>query len=274
MASRSAPLTLARRLLPVLALCLAASAGLGPVADAGQANPPPLTVAVAHLAAAPMPGERVRTPPGIELALATDLAQRAKAALVLSAAPAAALQASPTRHGARLAFVRVAAGTQAPVGTVYTALGYDTRPMAILRTDTDIRSWADARGRSACVVAGSSHVGRLAARHGLVEQVYGTATEALIGVRVGTCDMMVHDDRFLEALLHYPEWQKFSATLRDTPVETLVLVSDAGDTDATRLARQAARDWRHDQHLSRLLTRRAQEIAFEVYLEQDTVDCH
>ncbi len=234
----------------------------------------PLTVAVAHVPDAPLPGARVRTPPGIELPLAKDLARLAGVPLQLQAIESSELQTAPRQPGIDLAFARAAPGSETPAGITWHALGYTTHPMAIMRTDTDIRRWQHLQGRTVCVVRSAMHVGEMTEQYGAIEQVHDTPTEALIGLRVGTCDALVHDDRLLDALLAFPEWQKFSAQLRDETPTELVLVSARDDSDRTRLSHKTTQTWLRGNHLQMLEAKRAREIAFEVYLEQDVPDCH
>lgn len=258
-------------LIPAALLSLATLLALP--ATAGTPAPE-LPIGVARLPTPPEPGGYVRTPEGIELALIQDLARHAKATPVLQAADPLALAGNPSTLGTRLSFARVSPDSQPPSGVVHTPLQHVIHPMAIMRTDTDIRQWTDLRNRTVCVVEGNPWTGRMQEWHGAQEQVYDTPTQALIAVRVGECDAMVHDDRFLDALLAFPEWQKFSAQLRDTQSLALVLVTATDDSTSTRMARQLARQWQQERRLETLLKTRAQEIAFEVYLEQDAVDCH
>lgn len=254
-------------------LALPAVAAAGPTAADTPAHE--LKIGVAQLATAPLPGAYVRTPEGIELVLAQEIAQATGATLHLHQPRTRQdLRNNPDALGLHLNFARVQPGSAAPSGAVHTALAHEISPMAIMRTDTDIRQWSDLRTRSVCMVTGSPWVGQMSSRHGATEQLYGTPTEALIAMRVGECDAMVHDDRFLDILLTYPEWQKFSAQLRDNSSLALVMVTAANDKTGTALAQKLARQWQNEARIDKLLKSRAQEIAFEVYLEQDAVDCH
>src|SRR5690606_35670399 len=151
-------------------------------------------------------------------------------------------------------------------------LHYSLSPLAILRTDTDIHDWRALSGRTVCLAADGRYVGEISARYGAIEQVYPSVTDALLGVRTGACDAMVHDQAFLEALLKFPEWRKFSARLE--PYRRVALVRETtdypGQPDALRAlaaasARQGRAGFRADQ---------AGDSAFEVYLDQVVPDCH
>src|SRR5690606_14975281 len=117
------------------------------------------------------------------------------------------------------------AGREVPDDVRRVSLDYAVGPMAIMRTDTDIRGWKDLAGRTVCMDGGGRYLGEVAERFGAIELVYPTATDALLAVRVGQCDAAVQDDRFLEALLKFPEWKKFSASLPAYRHEDLVWVA-------------------------------------------------
>ncbi len=241
-----------------------------------QAEPAqaPLTIAVGHQPDPLLPGARPRTAPGIELVLAQNLARQQARPLELKTLSSAQLAGQGWQNSTELAFVRVPRGNAAPAGVQWHSLDYVTHPMAIMRTDTDIRGWRDLADRTVCLIRGTQYVGKISQQYGAIEQIYSTPTEALIGVRIGSCDALVHDDRFLDALLEYPEWQKFSAQLRSGEATELVLASATADRQGTEQAAAAVRAWHKQKHINTLLKSRAQEIAFEVYLEQDVPDCH
>src|SRR5690606_894540 len=113
---------------------------------------------------------------------------------------------------------------RAPASTTAIALDYRAAPMAIMRTDSKIRRWEQLRGRTVCVAEGSAHVGALQGRYGAIEFVRSTLAEALLDLRTGGCDAMVHDSVLLEELLRLPEWKKFSRRLAGQPRSTLALL--------------------------------------------------
>src|SRR5690606_12492344 len=107
---------------------------------------------------------------------------------------------------------------QEPRGAVVIPTGYRAGVMAIMRTDTDIRQWEDLRGRIVCLTEESGLVGALHERYGATEKVYRAPADALLDLRIGGCDATVHDSTMLQALLEFPEWEKFSARL---PVQNM-----------------------------------------------------
>lgn len=152
--------------------------------------------------------------------------------------------------------------------------GYAAGPMAIMRTDTDIRNWEQLKGRKVCVSEGGMHAGALAARYGAIEIVHRAPADALIAVREGTCDATVHDSAMLEELLRYPEWKKFSARLTAGPRRTLSFVVPAQDTKTAGLLKQVVGQWNASGHIASRLKADVRNIAFEVYLDQVSPDCH
>jgi len=158
-----------------------------------------------------------------------------------------------------------------PAGVRHTALAWSVAPMAIMRTDTDIRSWADLSGRTVCLSEDGRVTGELSARFGAIEQIYASATDALLALRIGQCDAAVQDEDFLKQLLTFPEWQKFSAQLAPYRSQTLTRLMRA-DLPAPR--KTAVRQATAPDRLRELTRQQAQDIAFEVYLDQTVPDCH
>jgi polar amino acid transport system substrate-binding protein len=114
-------------------------------------------------------------------------------------------------------------------------------------------------------------VGELSARFAAIEQVYPSATDALLALRTGQCDAAVEDEGFLRALLKYPEWRKFSAQLQ--PYRTAAL-TQLRRPELPEAGRQALRQALAPASLRRQAAEQAKAIAFEVYLDQTVPDCH
>lgn len=152
--------------------------------------------------------------------------------------------------------------------------GYSSGPMAIMRTDTDIKTWEHLKGRKVCVSEGGLHIGTIAARYGAVELVYRAPADALIAVRVGECDAAVHDSALLEELIKYPEWKKFSARLPVGERKELTFVLPAADHKTALLLKSVVDDWKSKRHIDALVRNAVRNIAFEVYLDQSVPDCH
>jgi polar amino acid transport system substrate-binding protein len=237
--------------------CAGASAGNGP--SPRQA----LAVGLDHVAPEYKAGSRFRSPATIDAALAEDLARRMNR------------QLAPVRQdGSGLRLTTVSDGAAAPRGHAMIAIDYRAAPMAIMRTDTAIRRWEQLQGRSICVARDGNHAGHVAARYGAIEKIYPSLADALIAVRSGACDALVHDSALLEQLIRLPEWQKFSARLPHAASGVLAFLVPAADRETVALLRQAARDWKAGGYPQALVKERVRHIAFEVYLEQDVPDCH
>ncbi len=148
--------------------------------------------------------------------------------------------------------------------------GYSASPMAIMRTDSNIKKWEELSGRTVCLAADGRHVGEIATRFNANEKVYPSITDALIGTRTGECDAIVHDEEFLRTLIKHPEWKKFSAS-----------ISPYTNTTITRLYSKrkgifesVIRNFQISRMLKKMNADHAREVAFEVYLDQTVADCH
>lgn len=152
--------------------------------------------------------------------------------------------------------------------------GYSAAPMAIMRTDTDIKSWEQLKGRKVCISEGGHYVGVLAAKYGATEQVHKAPADSLLALRIGACDAAVHDSALLEELIKLPEWKKFSARLPVGPSTALAFVVLPVDKKSAAFLKQVASDWAASGYLDQLMKKAVRHIAFEVYLDQDVPDCH
>ncbi|HYD63234.1 MAG TPA: transporter substrate-binding domain-containing protein [Noviherbaspirillum sp.] len=218
-------------------------------------------------------GMKYRTPETLDRALLEDVAKRLR--LPLAAAPSAGNPAQLLAAGK--ADIAIAMVTDAdPVHRTHTVIptGYTAGPMAIMRTDTDIKTWEQLKGRKVCVSEGGVHVGTIAAKYGAIEMTYRAPADALIAVRVGECDATVHDSAMLEDLIKYPEWKKFSARLPAGPRSTLAFIVPASDKKSVAYLKEVVNDWSTTGHLDKLLKSAVRNIAFEVYLDQNAPDCH
>jgi polar amino acid transport system substrate-binding protein len=219
-------------------------------------------------------GMKFRTPETLDHALLEDVAKRLQL-------PLAAVRTEPGKQAqllasgkADIAIAMVAENDPLHRAATVIPIGYGAGPMAIMRTDTDIKSWEQLKGRKVCVSEGGIHVGTIAAKYGATELVYKAPADALIAVRVGACDATVHDSALLEELIRYPEWKKFSARLPTGPRKTLAFVVPAADTQSAVRLKQVVSDWSANGFLDKQLKTAVRNIAFEVYLDQDVPDCH
>jgi polar amino acid transport system substrate-binding protein len=151
--------------------------------------------------------------------------------------------------------------------------GYAVAPMAIMRSDTDVRSWKQLKGRTVCLTAQGRYAGMPARQYGAREIHFDLISDALLGVRTGKCDAVVHDDIVLERLLTLPEWKKFSARLPAGSFVPLVLVFPRKEGAANRFAAVAGQ-WRAARGSDPRVNGLVNQIAFDVYLKQDVPDCH
>ncbi len=257
----SAAWRIGRAALGVLMVCAASVAG------ADMRGPDGWSLGVAEVPATPVPGAKPRTPARIEV-LAGQAAEGS--APLQAMAPAEAVEA--VRNGRLDAWVGVITDdVRLPGMLPRKRLDWSASPMAILRTDTDIHDWSALAGRTVCLSADGRYVGELAARFAAIEQVYPSATDALLALRTGQCDAAVQDEGFLRQLLKFPEWRKFSAQL--APYRP-VMLEQIQRPDLPQVTRQALRQALEPARLRDLARDQAKTIAFEVYLDQTVPDCH
>jgi polar amino acid transport system substrate-binding protein len=219
---------------------------------------------------------KFRTPETIDTALAEDVAKRLKVSLTAVRADVR-YPAQPGPDGMKKPDLAIAAFSgiaPARPGAILIPTGYVAGPMAIMRSDTTIKTWEQLRGRKVCVAEGGAYTGTLAAKYGATEIVHKAPADALLALRIGTCDATVHDNVLLEELLKLPEWKKFSARLPAGPRKTQAFVVPAEDRALAGYLRQVTQEWHDSGHLAQLMNKMARSIAFEVYLDQDVPDCH
>lgn len=210
-------------------------------------------------------GMKFRTAEALDTALLEDAARRLQL-------PLATVREEPGK--ADIALVTIAKSDPLRRSATVIHTGYSAGPMAIMRTDTDIKAWEHLKGRKVCVSEGGLHVGTLAARYGATEKVHKAPADSLVALRIGACDAAVHDSTMLEELIKLPEWKKFSARLPLGPRTTLAFVVAAGDKKSAAVLKQVATAWAATGYLDRLMNKAVRQIAFEVYLDQDVPDCH
>jgi len=227
-------------------------------------------------------GAKFRTPEGIDVILAEDIAKRLNLKLdsVRNAGNSGDGKAAQALKGARaditLVTVEESAARSGPAtdGSVLIPTGYSAGAMAIMRTDTDIRKWEQLKGRTVCLSEGGPYVGQMAARYGAVEKVMRAPADSLLAVRIGQCDAAVHDDTMLKELLKLPEWKKFSAQLPPQSRSALMIKVPAADSAAIAYVRQTVTEWSHGDFWPVLKKKWTNTVAFEVYLDQNVPDCH
>ncbi len=258
------------RFILLASACLLIGAAQAGVLDDAQRSGQ-LRIGLDHVPPTYKGGMKFRTPENIATVLAEDIAAqwKLKADLQLNAQDRAALK------GVRpdLALTRVDPAQAGAADVITVPTGYSAGGMAIMRTDTTIRKWDDLKGRTVCLSAGSPYVGTLSARYGAIEKVLPAPADALLAVRIGECDAAVHDDTLLKVLLKLPEWKKFSAQLAPVSRQALVLQVRGNDPADLAAARQVAARW-NDAFWANALRKWVNNVAFEVYLDQNVPDCH
>jgi len=266
------------RLLAAAAAMACAAASMAAAELPRPAHPGKLTAGVRYVPAPFVGGAKVRTPESTETFLIEDVARQL--GLTAQTAPLAADEA-PGAQAVDFAVMDLpqadqsgAEGRAAPDGVIEVPTGLLRRPMAIMRTDTDIKTWEQLRGRTVCLARDGLYEGKIAQRYGAIEKVFRAPADALLALRTGGCDAAVHDDVMLRALLAYPEWKKFSASLAPGPAARQVFLVPKENQALAGLLQRMVRNWQSEHRQEKLLARMARDIAFEVYLDQTVPDCH
>ncbi|RJF96241.1 ABC transporter substrate-binding protein [Noviherbaspirillum saxi] len=219
-------------------------------------------------------GMKFRTAEAIDTELLQDLAQRLQLRVSMVKAEPAKAETALASGKADVVLATVPEGVVLPASITAIPAGYIARPMAIMRSDTDIKSWQQLKGRKVCTSEGGLYVGMLAAKYGAVEQLVRAPADSLLALRIGGCDAAVHDSAMLEELTRLPEWKKFSARLTPGPASTLAFLVPVADKATTAMLKRVSNEWSSSQFPEQLTKKRVRHIAFEVYLDQDVPDCH
>lgn len=223
-----------------------------------------IKVGLTNLAQVSIPGAKVRTPGAIEL-LAMDQADNASLSLVNPE-----LAINKLKNNEIDAWIGVIhSDADIPEFLEINKLDWAANPVLIMRTDTDIKNWQAIEKRSICISKDSRYIGELESLYGAIEYIYPTVTDALLALRIGECDASLQEEEFVNELLSYPEWQKFSARLQPYKYVNLVELQLADDVAGQQLLKLL-----DSAQLKSLVESQAKDIAFEVYLDQTVPDCH
>lgn len=256
-------------------VCVLLVTALMPIhsATAAESEPHGVRVGVAYVPPPFVDGAKVRTPESTDTFLAYSVAEQFGARLELVATGNANPSNALDDESLDLVVAYATEGSAAASPSNYVATGHKVRRMAIMRSDTDIKSWEQLKARTVCVAVGGLYQGTIAPQFGATEIVYGAPADALLALRVGECDAAVLEEPLLRAIIKLPEWKKFSATLpADQPLEQVLVVSESAAF--VRTARQIVASWHRKGHIADLILKMANDIAFEVYLDQTVPDCH
>jgi polar amino acid transport system substrate-binding protein len=271
-------MSLIRSLLPRMLLAAASACAVGNVsADNALERVKQqgrLVAGVAYVVPEYKAGAKFRTPERLDTALAEEVARRMGVPLRTLSATAADRARLLAAGKADLLVAASADGDPLRRSAALIPTGYSAGPMAIMRSDTDIKTWEQLKGRTVCVAEDGRHVGTISAKYGAVEKVFKAPADSLLALRIGGCDAAVHDSALLEELIKFPEWKKFSARLPVGPRTPVVFAVPAGDANAKAFLNQVAAEWRASAYLAQLVRKTVRHIAFEVYLDQDVPDCH
>ncbi|SFI20053.1 polar amino acid transport system substrate-binding protein [Collimonas sp. OK307] len=250
----------------------AAAASLQQIRQRGQ-----LVVGVSYVVPEYAAGAKYRTPEGFYNAAAEDLAQRLGVTLRTVKVTAQSRQQLLAQGKVDLLLLNLKQADADTLRARATLLptSYQARPKLIMRSDTDIKRLAQLRGRSVCVARGGAYVGILAASYGAVEKVVNAPADALLALRTGACDAAVHDDAVLNGMLDLPEWKKFSASLPlDGSPATLTFAIRPADTELATYLQQLNGAWGDSGYWADNRKKWINNVAFEVYLDQNVPDCH
>lgn len=257
--------------LSMLASAHAAESGIDAARQRGT-----LVAGVAYPLPAYIGGAKFRTPESPESTLVDDLGKRLRLKLGTPKVDSSNAAQWITSGRADVAFALVDDNgplrRDAAIALIPT--GYSAGAMAIMRSDTDIKSWEQLKGRTVCLSEGGAYVGKIAAKYGALEKVQRAPADSLLSLRIGACDAAVHDDAMLNDLLKLPEWKKFSARLPAQSRQALMLVARADDAKSISYLKQASADWAAGGFWGELKKKWVNNVAFEVYLDQNIPDCH
>ncbi|MGB7194856.1 MAG: transporter substrate-binding domain-containing protein [Collimonas pratensis] len=258
----------------LLACALQASAGAASLQQIRQRGT--LLVGVNHVAPPYVAGAKYRTQESFDQIVATDLAQRLGVRLKMVALTAQNRGQVLAQGQVDLLLLNLpdaeAAALRASASLLPTA--YQAGPKLIMRNDTDIKRLAQLKGRSVCLAQGSVYVGTMAANYAAREKVYPAPADALLALRTGACDAAVHDDAVLNGMLALPEWKKFSASLPLKAMPVRLTFALRPQDDALRAYLQRLnREW-GSNYWPAQQKKWINDVAFEVYLDQNVPDCH
>jgi len=238
-----------------------------------------LIVGVPYLAPEPVAGAKIRTPERLDGVMADRLGQ----ALGL---PVKLVQIDATQRASALSQGNVdvliadrsADDGQPAIAEIGDATaistGYIARPKAVIRGDTRLRDWKDAKGLTVCMSTAAFPAQALAQQWGATVRPYRVPSDALVAVREGSCDIGLVDDIAWTPLMKFPEWKKFSATLSEQGPRTERVWIIPNDAATQTWLTAAMSQWRRDGIIQAMVNKWARDVAFDVYLDQEVPDCH
>lgn len=234
-----------------------------------------LRVAVTYVTPPAVPGAKVRTADRLDAPAIAALAKILNLPVKLMQLAPAEAAAALAEGSIDLALYSLPATAPEPPGVTRVPTSYRTYPKAVIRTDTDIDSRADLKGRTVCLAGTAEHAALEATAAGAVLLPFAVPSDALVAVREGRCDLGLIDQTVWQPLMDYPEWKKFSATieLSDHPRTLTWLVSSEHTQEADWL-RARMQQWDSAGQWASFSKQWATDVAFDVYLDQEVPDCH
>src|SRR5450830_9596 len=260
--------------LSVVALAIPAHAADDASGIAAARQRGTLVVGLSYPLPAYVAGVKFRTPESPESSLSEALATALKLPLGTPRVSAVNVAQALAAGRADLMLMLVSEGDPAPANVALLPTGYSAGAMAIMRSDTNIKRWDQLKGRTVCLSQGGAYVGKMAAQYGAIEKVQRAPADTLLSLRIGACDAAVLDDTMLNELLKLPEWKKFSARLPVTSRQNLVFAVRADDGATITYLKQQSASWASSGFWAALKKKWVNNVAFEVYLDQNVPDCH
>jgi polar amino acid transport system substrate-binding protein len=199
-------------------------------------------------------------PVSIEAGLAEDLANRLSGAFAGS--------------WSRVQLKTVADISALPISRTVVPVRYEIAPMAILRSDTAIARPQQLKGQVVCQAQGGSYAGIAEARYGAIEKTYPSLTDALVALRTGRCDAVVHDSTVLQELASQPEWKKFATIIPLGEARTLAFVIPAEERQTVAQLKQIVGDWNAKSVPHDLARKVASKLAWAVHMTQKVPDSY
>lgn len=151
---------------------------------------------------------------------------------------------------------------------------YSAVPAGLTAAGSGTVGWSSLAGQPFCIVAGSPHGEVVAARFGGKPRVYPSAAQALIGLKLNECRVVVDDAVLLEQIADLPEWRRYNRLLKPLADATTTLRVAANDGALQKKVDLAVSSKPGQEALSAVTQRWIDEVAFQAYVLADTLDCH
>ena len=130
--------------------------------------------------------------------------------------------------------------------------------------------WQALAGQTFCIAEGHGAARLIEQRFAAHARYYPSSAHALIGLKLGECQVVVEDLVLLEALAKLPEWRRYARLLprlADAERELMVELAEAGERDLLA-------EWARNGRLDQFIRESVDEVAFQAYVLADTLDCH